>query len=939
MKYINFILSIILLVTVTWTTASAQINEGFEGTFPPDGWIILDNGNGTNQNWRKSQSEPMTGNAHAYVKYEDADGLPLEDWLVTPKLAPTGGNAQLTFYAKDDLSNNYNSRYSVRVSPFSQNDVTTFEEVLVFRETDLNNNDTYKQFSVDLSDYIGKEIYVAFVLENEDGDSFLLDDVSGPPAAPVTVAPNCNALLTHPANSTVEISIDTDLSWNAASGSPTGYKLSIGTFTGGTDILDAFDVGNTTTYTPANDLFYNTTYFVTIIPYNSIGDANTGDCQETRFSTRPDPNIYLDCFSGAASTNGILCYANDQVEEFTIFSNDATPVRITFDGGTVENQVDEIYVYDGTDDTGILLNDNELYGKSGDLTGLSYISISNALFIRLVSDGSNSCDSGDQTQISYTAACIDCIPPVATTSLSMCDGGTYEIDVNVTNLGNSVELSVSDDQASPAQTITNTGVVNFGPYNLGTAVTFTIASTGDAFCKTTLTSFTQAFCPPNNDDCSTPTMLNVSTDNNCDQMVSGTTKGASASAIDFPCESIITDDDVWFSVMPNTTGDYVFELSNLDFPSSLIVYDGTCGGILTNLTDCLNDRGQEIVNLTGNTTYLIQVFTNEEGVETDFDLCVFALPAPPTNDLCGGANLLDCNAGMISGIVADFATAQDARTCNNDDVGKGLWYKIMGNDLNLNLSVTPSGWDAELQIFTTPDCSSFTCERSMDDKGTGRTESINNFRITSGVEYFIYVGAYNQAALPGTFDLNVSCVTPLASELSNFRGIIKDNSNLIRWNIANEINIEKYVVERSADGLQNWLPIGTVAARNVAYQEYELEDNNPLENAYYRLQSISRAQSYEYSEIINIRRKNKDLLTVYPVPTTNNVRVEFHTLDEKEVELTLMDMLGRLVHQQKIETITGQNVIPFSMEKIDEGTYILILDDKTQRQTVRVVKQ
>ena len=88
--------------------------------------------------------------------------------------------------------------------------------------------------------------------------------------------------LSLPLAGTVDVSISTDLIWNAAA-EAIGYKLSIGTESGGRDILNTLDVGNVLTYDVSVDLPDNTEIFVTIIPYSLGGDAI--GCSEESFST------------------------------------------------------------------------------------------------------------------------------------------------------------------------------------------------------------------------------------------------------------------------------------------------------------------------------------------------------------------------------------------------------------------------------------------------------------------------------------------------------------------------------------------------------------------------------------------------------------------------------------------------------------------------------
>lgn len=99
-------------------------------------------------------------------------------------------------------------------------------------------------------------------------------------AVPLVNPPSCVAL-SNPTNGATNIS-SAQISWPAATGVPDGYKLNVGTTSGGTDVLNLFDVGNVLTYN-LGALVPNTTYYVTVVPYNANGDS-TG-CSESTFVT------------------------------------------------------------------------------------------------------------------------------------------------------------------------------------------------------------------------------------------------------------------------------------------------------------------------------------------------------------------------------------------------------------------------------------------------------------------------------------------------------------------------------------------------------------------------------------------------------------------------------------------------------------------------------
>ncbi|MBF6609839.1 MAG: fibronectin type III domain-containing protein, partial [Chryseobacterium sp.] len=106
----------------------------------------------------------------------------------------------------------------------------------------------------------------------------------------IPLPPACPSLTAPSAGSTT-VSATPSFTWSAASGAA-GYKISLGTAPGGTDIMNAVDVGNVTTYQYITGLMYGTQYYLTVSAYNVSGDS-TG-CTERTFTvttTVPCPTV------------------------------------------------------------------------------------------------------------------------------------------------------------------------------------------------------------------------------------------------------------------------------------------------------------------------------------------------------------------------------------------------------------------------------------------------------------------------------------------------------------------------------------------------------------------------------------------------------------------------------------------------------------------------
>lgn len=129
--------------------------------------------------------------------------------------------------------------------------------------------------------------------------------------------------------------------------------------------------------------------------------------------------------------------------------------------------------------------------------------------------------------------------------------------------------------------------------------------------------------------------------------------------------------------------------------------------------------------------------------------------------------------------------------------------------------------------------------------------------------------------------------------LLSFTGETVDLNNELKWTTSNEINVEKFEVERSLHG-QAFERIGTVVSRNTpGNHNYFHLDRNAPEMAFYRLKIIDLDGTYAYSEIVQLSRRLRPVFSMNPNPVVHQLnlsglepggRVELLTIDGKRLQ-------------------------------------------------------
>ncbi len=334
----------------------------------------------------------------------------------------------------------------------------------------------------------------------------------------------------------------------------------------------------------------------------------------------------VDCAVGPVSSS--YCYDNGDTTQFEYVSSDGSPLNLTIDSGLIEAGWDIIIISD-TDGSILFQGDN-----GGDLTGLSFQSSGDTIYLGFQTDGSISCASSSTYAggIDWTVACATCTNPSAEyTVIDDCaNGDQFLIDVNITSMGDATSLTISDNYSSNTEQTSSTGVVQMGPYPFLTDIVITVSNDQDVNCVINSSPIQLFACPPENDNCSGATMIEANEDESCDASGSGTLVAATPSSESNSCGGS-ADDDVWFEFTAVSENHAISLYNIIGDTQDLyhVLYEGDgCGSL--NQIYCSDDNNSTANDLTIGNNYFVRVysFTANELSNLTFDICVFTVPPP-----------------------------------------------------------------------------------------------------------------------------------------------------------------------------------------------------------------------------------------------------------------------------------------------------------------------
>jgi Secretion system C-terminal sorting domain len=287
---------------------------------------------------------------------------------------------------------------------------------------------------------------------------------------------------------------------------------------------------------------------------------------------------------------------------------------------------------------------------------------------------------------------------------------------------------------------------------------------------------------------------------------------------------------------------------------------------------------------------------------------------------------------------ASYDPVNIKNTTGANDFKVSVGSTITGGVPSSYISIIPRQWEIESPLSAGATLA-FT-------PGMGLASSAKIGHYIGGAWDLTTSSTTNAPSYTGTFTsfspfIIASQVLPV--ELVSFKAKKTGNVNELNWQTASEKNNSHFDIERSANGQSEWVKLGEVKGNgnSIVTQNYAFTDKGPLSISYYRLKQIDQNGDFEYSNVVSVvDKKGKfNIASIAPNPTKETSTIIYNSDKNETINLTLMDVSGRIVLAQNVSITEGPNNLSLNLSNLTNGLYILNLKNSEQVLIQKIVKQ
>ena len=158
-----------------------------------------------------------------------------------------------------------------------------------------------------------------------------------------------------------------------------------------------------------------------------------------------------------------------------------------------------------------------------------------------------------------------------------------------------------------------------------------------------------------------------------------------------------------------------------------------------------------------------------------------------------------------------------------------------------------------------------------------------------------------------------------------FNVTLQKNKATLTWKTSSEINVDRYIVEYSQNGIA-YLTAGSVVAKNsTGLNTYTLvQENLPAGIRYYRIKRVDKDGQFQLSEVKSVRAGGLSTVVLKANPVMKGrLDMIIDVPQSQTAVIRVVSTAGKVIAQQNTGLSTGTNNISTDISRAAAGTYIL----------------
>jgi trimeric autotransporter adhesin len=234
---------------------------------------------------------------------------------------------------------------------------------------------------------------------------------------------------------------------------------------------------------------------------------------------------------------------------------------------------------------------------------------------------------------------------------------------------------------------------------------------------------------------------------------------------------------------------------------------------------------------------------------------------------------------------------------------------------------------------------------------TGANQTSNDAIDSDGslsagsVRYVVNPGGSTATASEFSNDYNVDFgfyATLLPLKQISLNAVLNDNIVRINWNTKEEFDVNKYHVERSADGI-TFKEIGAAGSKGNGSFGYELNDDVKAIAAsviYYRIRVEDMSGKTRYTDMVKVIPTKEVQFQVSPNPFADNLNIRVTNTKRTDAVIRISNATGQTVYSKAMILDKGANSVSLNnFQNFTRGIYIIEIRTDEKYISHKLLKQ